>query len=105
MRPEFTIVRLPSDHGLAVRGEIDIYTAAGLRDSLRSTVRAATQGTVVMVDLSAVTFIESRGLTTLVEAEAYASVRGIRLVFADVPAAITRLLSLTGLSLSGPGVS
>jgi len=40
-----------------------------------------------------------------VEAEAYATVRGTRLVFADVPAGITRLLTITGLSLSGPEIA
>jgi anti-sigma B factor antagonist len=106
MRPGFTIVRLPSDHGsLAVRGEIDICTAPDLRDGLRDAVRAATRGTVVTADLSAVSFIDSCGLTTLVEAEAYATVRGIRLVFAGVPASITRLLTITGLSLSRPEAS
>jgi anti-sigma B factor antagonist len=106
MRPGFKIVRFPSDHGsLAVRGEIDICTAPDLRDGLRDAVHAATRGTVVMADLSAVRFIDSCGLTTLVEAEAYAAVRGIRLLFADVPAGITRLLTITGLSLSTPDAS
>jgi anti-sigma B factor antagonist len=106
MRPGFTITRAPSDHGsLAVHGEIDVSTAPDLRDGLRNAVHAATRGTAVMVDLSAVSFIDSRGLTALVEAEAYASVRGIRLAFTDVPAGIIRLLTLTGLSLSGPEAS
>lgn len=106
MRPGFKIVRLPSDHGsLAVRGEIDICTAPDLRNGLRDAVHAATRGTVVMADLSAVRFIDSCGLTTLVEAEAYAAVRGIRLLFADVPAGITRLLTITSLSLSTPDAS
>jgi len=102
--PQFAIVRLPEDPDcLAVLGEIDICTAPQLRGSLRSAVRAAGRGTLVMVDLSAVSFIDARGLTTLVEAEAYASVRGIRLVFAGVPAGVTRLLTIIGLSLTGYG--
>jgi anti-sigma B factor antagonist len=106
MRPGFTIARTPSDHGsLTVRGEIDVCTAPDLRDGLRSAVHAVTRGTAVKVDLSAVSFIDSRGLTALVEAEAYASVRGIRLVFTEVPARITRLLTLTGLSQSRPEAS
>jgi anti-sigma B factor antagonist len=106
MRPGFTIVRLPCDQdSLAVRGEIDICTAPDLRDGLRDAVQAATRGTVIMVDLSAVSFTDSRGLTALVEAEAYAHVRGMRLVFAGVPAGITRLLAITGLSLSRSGAS
>jgi anti-anti-sigma factor len=88
-----------------VRGEIDIYTSPVLRGSLHGAVHSATPGAVITVDLSAVEFIDARGLTTLVEAEAYATVRGTRLVFADVPAGITRLLTITGLSLSGPEIA
>jgi hypothetical protein len=56
------------------RGEIDICTVPDLRDSLRHAIQTASRGADVLVDLSAVTFINARGLTALVEAEAYASV-------------------------------
>jgi anti-anti-sigma factor len=100
MRPQLTIVQLSGSPGsLAVCGEVDIHTVPDLRGSLHGAVHAASPGTVITVDLSAVSFIDACGLTTLVEADAYSSVRGIRLVFADVPANIARLLALIGLSL------
>ena len=106
MGPQLTIVSVPGDPGcLAVFGEIDICTAPGLRGGLRGAVQAAPRGAAVMVDLSAVNFIDARGLSALVEAEAYASVRGIHLVFSGVSAGITRLLTITGLNLRGSVVS
>jgi anti-anti-sigma factor len=102
MGPQLTIVYLPGDPGfLAVRGEVDLCTVPRLEGCLRRAVRAAPPGAAVMVNLSAVSFIDARGLWALAEAEAYACVRGIRLVFADVPASITRLLAIAGLSLRG----
>jgi anti-sigma B factor antagonist len=99
--PQLAIIVVSGVSGsVAVRGEIDIYTAPELRGGLRHAVQAASRGADVLVDLSTVTFIDARGLTALVEAEAYASVRGIQLVFTGMPAGITRLLAITGLSLS-----
>jgi anti-anti-sigma factor len=100
--PQLTVVFLPGNPGfLVVSGEIDLCTVPHLQGCLRRAVRAAPSGAAVMVDLSAVRFIDGRGLAALVEAEAYACVRGISLVFADVPANITRLLKIAGLSLRG----
>ena len=56
---------------------------------------------MVTVDLSAVSFIDARGLTVLAVADAYACVRGVRLVFASTPANITRLLRITRLTPDG----
>jgi anti-sigma B factor antagonist len=104
--PQLTIIAVPGDPGcLTLHGEIDIYTAPELRDSLRRAVQTARGRTAVMVDLSEVSFIDARGLMALVEAEAYASVRKVHLAFAGVPASITRLLTITGLSLSGSQIS
>ena len=44
-------------------------------------------------------------LAALVEADAYACVRGVGLVFAAVPDSITRLLMITGMSLRGSAPS
>jgi anti-sigma B factor antagonist len=102
MGPQLTIVYLPGDPcSLAVCGEIDIYTAPHLEVGLRHAVLSASPGAAITADLSAVSFIDARGLTALVEAEAYAIVRGVALVFAGVPASITRLLTITGLRLRG----
>jgi anti-sigma B factor antagonist len=106
MGPQLTLVYQPEHpRSLVVRGEIDIYTVPDLQDCLRLAVQGDPPGAVVTVDLSEVSFIDSRGLTALVEAEAYASVRGIRLLFARIPSTISRVLRITGLSLNGPGVS
>jgi anti-anti-sigma factor len=104
--PQLMIVNLAGKPGcFAVCGEIDIYTVPDLQDALRRAVQAAAPGAAIMVDLSAVGFIDVRGLAALVEADAYACVRGVGLVFAAVPDSITRLLMITGMSLRGSAPS
>ncbi|HXL96014.1 MAG TPA: STAS domain-containing protein [Streptosporangiaceae bacterium] len=81
MGPQPTLVYQPGNpRSLAGCGEIDVYTAPDLKNSLRLAVQGDPPGAAVTVDLSAVSFIDARGLMTLMEAEAYASVRGILLL-------------------------
>jgi anti-anti-sigma factor len=67
-RERLKIERVPSpasDHELRLEGELDLATAAPLRNSLRE----LDDGSVVL-DLSGVTFTDSTGLATLI-AEGY----------------------------------
>ena len=75
-------------------GELDVATAPALRDALRRA--AATGCSLVVVDLSGVTFVDSTVLGVLVEVHrALAPERGLRLVGATgLP---LRALQLTGL--------
>jgi len=102
MGPQLSVVHCEDDPGhVVVAGEIDICTARYLHSSLcRAVEMAGEPGAVVTVDMSAVTFIDGRGLRVLAVADAYAYVRGVRMVFTSVPVRIIRLLRITGLTPS-----
>jgi anti-sigma B factor antagonist len=103
MGPQLTIFQVGDAPGLVVvSGEIDVYTASDLQDSLNHAAEAAagTEEPAVTVDLSGVTFVDARGLSVLVAAEAYACVRGVRMLFTGISPGIVRLLRVTGLSLA-----
>lgn len=103
MRPPLSIVHLAAEPcHVKLRGEIDIYTAPALHDALRAAAEAVARrpGATVTVDLSAVSFIDGRGMSTLAAAEAYACVRGVRMQFSGRSARLTRLLRVTGVHLN-----
>lgn len=81
----------------ALRGSLDIATAATVRAALVDAISTADRG--VIVDLTAVDFLDSTGLSTLIGAHKRASERtdgaSIRLVAQEGP--ILRLLRITGL--------
>jgi anti-anti-sigma factor len=104
MGPQLTIVGNADEPGrLVVSGEVDLCTAPDLHDTLCRAVDTAIGEfrAVITVDLSSVTFIDARGLNVLAVSEAYACVRGIRMLFADVPVSIVRLLRIVRLSVDG----
>ncbi|MBG0833076.1 STAS domain-containing protein [Planomonospora sp. ID67723] len=78
-----------------VSGEIDISTAPVLHARLQS---ALTAGGRLLVDLSGVTFMDARGLGTLVAVNNTARELGGTVQLIGVPAAVRRLLRLTGLN-------
>ncbi|GGT01757.1 anti-sigma factor antagonist [Planobispora rosea] len=78
-----------------VTGEIDISTAPALRTRLQN---ALTAGGRLLVDLSEVTFMDARGLGVLVAVNNRARELGGTVQLIGVPAAVGRLLKLTGLS-------
>lgn len=81
---------------VVVAGEVDIASAGSLRAAIGSAMGG--RMTVVVVDVSKVTFIDCAGLGELVVARArlLASGRSMRL-FAPSPV-VRRLMALTGLS-------
>jgi anti-anti-sigma factor len=74
-----------------LRGELDLAAAA----ALRARVDAAAAGGLI-IDLREVTFIDSSMLRELVNARHELRRHGSRLVLSGVPAAVRRLLDLTG---------
>jgi anti-anti-sigma factor len=106
MGQPFAVVRSANDPGrVVVSGEVDIHTAPELRGSLCRAVEVAAgaPAAVVTVDLSSVNFIDVRGLRILVAAEAYAWVRGVRMLFTGASPGARRLIRITGLSLRVDG--
>ncbi len=80
---------------MVVRGELDLDSAGSLRDALQS---PEAQVPSVVLDLRAVTFIDSSGLSVVVAHHQRASSTGQRFVVAVGGApAVQRLFDLTGL--------
>jgi len=81
---------------VTVRGEIDLANSATLRQVVTDEQRAvaAAGGTVVVVDLAEVTFLDSSGLAVLVAVDRNPEAR-MRVVVAT--RAVERVLALTGL--------
>jgi anti-sigma B factor antagonist len=92
----FAMQRTARADGLcvAVTGEVDAYTAPEMRAQLLDAMRL---NPVVIVDLSAVTFMDSQGLAALLRARQEAESSGGRLRLEGVPSRILRLLQLTRL--------
>lgn len=67
MEPVTTIEEVGEAHVVTLRGEIDAFTAPSLRLDLRGLVEDA-GASVIVVDLSAVTFLDSSALGALVGA-------------------------------------
>lgn len=91
--PAFSIEEERAGRATALRltGEIDVAADA----AVRARVDAAAAGTLV-IDLSAVTFMDSSGLRELLRARKECDRRGGRLVLAGVPPTLARLFDLTG---------
>jgi anti-sigma B factor antagonist len=93
---DLTIARDERDTAtvLVVSGEVDVHSAARLRDEVHS---AELRDLALVIDLQAVPFMDSTGLGVLVGALARSQDSGRRLVLCGVSDRILRLLSLTGL--------
>jgi anti-sigma B factor antagonist len=76
-------------------GEIDCMTAPVLRQALLSARQPPC--TRIVVDLAAVTFLNSAGLTVLAEAQHLAQADAIRLTVRGGGCAVVRPLQITGL--------
>jgi anti-anti-sigma factor len=92
---EISTVADPSAVVLSVRGEIDLSVSA---DLLSTIVCAGSESEVprVLVDLDAVTFMDSSGISALVHAHQQLADRGVVLQIVGGPAQIRTVLSITG---------
>jgi len=79
-----------------VRGEVDLATAPELEVSVRHALEDAPDG--VVLDLAALSFIDSSGLRALVALSKDAKSRGASLALENLPRHAQRVLELTGLS-------
>jgi anti-sigma B factor antagonist len=84
--------RLDRDGVLVLSGEIDSYTAPALAERLTS------DPLLEVVDLSAITFIDSTGLRTLLQAQSTRREDGSRFVLRAPSAPVQRLLEISGLA-------
>ena len=82
------------ERSFALAGELDAHTAPELEATLATTDRGAS----IRLDLSAVTFLDSSGLRTLVAAHAAREEQGGELVLLSPSPSVVKLLDITGLT-------
>jgi anti-sigma B factor antagonist len=81
-------------HMVTLTGEIDLETSPQARQILLKTVD---QSAKVLIDMASVTYIDSSGIATLVEAFQQAKKKGGQLAFICLNPAVVRVLSLARL--------
>jgi anti-sigma B factor antagonist len=80
---------------LAVRGEVDVYSAPALKDKVGELLTSGVS--TLVVDLSDVAFLDSTGLGALVEARSATSEAGGSLPLVCSQERILKLFTITGL--------
>ena len=80
---------------IALRGELDLSSAAKLQEELRRV--EATSPPVLVLDLSKLVFLDSTGLRCLVTADERARAEGRRVVIVRGPDPVQRVFSITRL--------
>lgn len=81
-------------HIVTLSGEIDLETSPQARKILLDTVD---QSTKLFIDMASVTYIDSSGIATLVEAFQRAKKKGAALAFICLNPAVVRVLALARL--------
>ena len=81
-------------HIVTLTGEIDLETSPQARQVLLNTVD---QSAKLLIDMASVTYIDSSGIATLVEAFQRAKKKGGQLAFICLNPAVVRVLSLARL--------
>jgi anti-sigma B factor antagonist len=82
-------------HVIAVRGEIDLFTAPEFKQHVMAPVNGGTER--VIVDLTETTFIDSSSLGVLIGAHRRLKARGSRLVVACDEEPVVKTFRVTGL--------
>jgi anti-sigma B factor antagonist len=81
---------------IIVRGELDLLAAPRLRTTLLEASHH--DGVTIDVDLSAVTFIDSTGISVILQAWQRANAQGGRLVVGAASPVVARVIEATGLT-------
>ena len=94
----YSVVDRGDVHVVSFRGELDMATAKGLSDWL-----VDVSGSTVVIDLDELTFMDSSGIATIIEARNRMIEKGDWLVLTRPRENIRRVFEVTGLSelLSG----
>jgi anti-sigma B factor antagonist len=95
--PPFQVSREQRDHEarLALRGELDMYTAPLLERELRNAVRS--HPSEIVLDLKGLSFVDVSGLRAILDAARRARREGGAVVIANPLPHIVRLLELTAI--------
>ncbi|GAA3228215.1 STAS domain-containing protein [Nonomuraea helvata] len=81
-------------------GEIDIFSSGALREQLLNTLDHSTS--LLILDLSEVTFCDASGLAVMIGVQHRARVQGITVMLTAPRPFLSRLLHITGLGRSLP---
>ena len=92
----FSVETSATDRRVIVVGEVDLASAGGLDHELDRRLGDGS-GTVV-VDCAGITFIDSSGLRTLIEAAGKAEEAGLAFRLVAVPAPVARVFELAGVT-------
>ena len=98
MPPEFALTQEPIDderHAVAVRGEIDLFTAPELKAALGEAIESGR--TKIVVDLSDTTFLDSTALGVLIGTVKRLRSRDGRLTIVNTDQNIAKTFEITGL--------
>ena len=98
MPPEFSLSQESLDterHVIAVRGEIDLFTAPELKSALSEAIESG--HTRIVVDLTDTTFLDSTALGVLIGAVKRLRSRDGALVIVNVDQNIAKTFEITGL--------
>ena len=98
MPPEFALQEdaLDADrHVVAVRGEIDLFTAPELKQKLTDAIEGGKSR--IVVDLTDTSFLDSTALGVLIASRNAAERRGATLTLANPGPMVSMVLTLTGL--------
>jgi anti-sigma B factor antagonist len=91
-----TSTRLGDRLTMSLRGEVDYGTAPSLREAISQALSDPSHPTVIEVDLSGVTIMDSTGLGTLVVGYRICAQMGVQLTVSNPSPFVARLLSVTG---------
>lgn len=80
---------------LAVGGDLDLASAPRLLDDADAAMADPTES--IALDLGAVTFVDSSGLTALLRVQRNATERGIAFTLGPVPPQVRRVIDIAGL--------
>lgn len=80
---------------VSLRGELDLSTVGKVQDELRRV--EASEASVVVLDLSSLTFLDSTGLRAVITAHERAHEQGRRFVIVRGPDAVQRVFTITRL--------
>ena len=80
---------------ISLKGELDLSTVGKVEEELRRV--EAIEASVVVLDLSGLTFLDSTGLRAVITADERAREKGRRFVVVKGPGAVQRVFSITRL--------
>jgi anti-anti-sigma factor len=92
---------------IKLAGEIDFATTDLVRDTIAEALEAHSDASVLEIDLTDVTLVDSTGVGLLVTSHRELADRGIRLIVTNPAKIVERVMKVTGVfdMLTGSGVS